>query len=1102
MNGNGDHIHPFFKKATGQHEKPEPVNQTDCEDYVALTTSDHDREKPKATKIRKSKAASDADIKGKKQKTLLETACPTSDASEVPKTPPKKVLRLNANGKFSSPIKKSKEDRQASPDAPKRRGRPRKTKEAPATKHLITVISYGPDPARWTDIGQRIDRIISGDERVELQTPRKKTSPKKLRTLKKSNKPTHPSFTGKAKEPPPKHESPRKATATTPGKLRRQIYGARLQEELAPEVPYAVGSALLKDRLMVKHSGAQEPAWPAKEQTHIRGLGDLEEQLVNAARVNELSYETRKRKTVRLPVPPEESVLRQVDLEPEADSSLRSDGFVEPHPSLRLPNKLLIPGDEIRHQIAQELHAQFHDDNQDELSAPVSSQLGCHPALRRLWTNLPSAMTAWDECKGDPRAWAQKYAPVTAADVLQAPREMVVLKEWLASLTVMSVGAFVRPLKTVLKSPPKSKKKRRRKPDDLDDFLVDSDEDLHSMDTLTDPEDVIATSSKAQRSVIQVAAEGVKLSNAVLLSGPAGCGKTAAAYAVAKELGFKVFEINSHERRSGKDVLDKVGDMTENHLVKHHGHAEDDNLSSNEDANKARLDEAFEQDLASGRQGKMNAFFRPKAVVKTTAAQTRPKPVVKAETVEAVQNVLKKAPKDQQQSLILLEEVDILFKDDKEFWATVLKLIISSKRPFIMTCNDEDLVPLQAMDLHAILRLEPPSAELAVDYMLLLAAIEGHLLRRDAVLELYRAKNSDLRSSITELDLWCQMGVGDPRGGLAWIYQRWPPGSDVDPHGRKLRVVSQNTYQEGMGLPLTRGMERNEDMLKAWLELGIEATDLVSWTPGISSAASYDREIANAEHSAILREYDRYVGSLSSIDVLSAVGMPDTAPLDMTQPEMPDKARNHYIDGMRLLQTDEKDDFSSLSAELAATAVYLLACSSSHLHLCKPPGPQDQSKLTRQAYTCFDAISVPTESILSTSTGITQSIFDGPISAIATDLAPYVRSIVQYDLSLEEYRERLNNLTIEGDSRKAKRARTTRAARSAMEGSQRQSTRRERWFSKGLDLEAVLRTGGEAWPRTRAVICSRLCSAPVARQFSAGRIRQIRRVVILSLQSE
>ena len=52
-----------------------------------------------------------------------------------------------------------------------------------------------------------------------------------------------------------------------------------------------------------------------------------------------------------------------------------------------------------------------------------------------------------------------------------------------------------------------------------------------------------------------------------------------------------------------------------------------------------------------------------------------------------------------------------------------------------------------------------------------------------------------------------------------------------------------------------------------------------------------------------------------------------------------------------------------------------------------------------------------------------------------------------------------------GEGNNGKRMRTTRAARSAFQGSQRSLTRREKWFTKELNVAAALATGGQEWPR-------------------------------------
>ncbi|SMR46412.1 unnamed protein product [Zymoseptoria tritici ST99CH_1E4] len=1016
----------------------------------------------------------------------LENDGPQSKEDEVVvKTPPRKVLRLNANGKFSSPpSKKSNESSEPDSLPSKRRGRPRKAARQAEAVQLLAKLSYGTDDDSRITIGSKINSILHGELEVPIE---KQKSPKK-RTPQKPARSTHPLFLGKAKAPPAlKAESPRKMSAITPGKLRVQTLSDRFPHGLQDVKEPDFISTLLRDRLLVKQPGARDPPFPAKDQVHVRSPATytVKQPMSNATFDRICHRRKRKRKQARTLVHSHDSVLTTFasQLKTEDDRQVRPDGFHEPSQSLRVPHRRLISGEQMAQEIVKELSVQMPSEVEDELSLS-SSERHIHSALHHVYAGLPHTMTAFDLCRGEPLAWTQKHAPVHSAHVLQPRGEIVVLRDWLKSLSVQAVGGAATqvkagPSKLVEKA---VKKKRKKKADDMDDFLVDSDEDLREMTELNEAEVESGTSStrRAQASIVQTVQGNAKLSNAVLLSGPHGCGKSAAAYAVAKELGFKVFEISSSERRSGRDVLDRVGDLTENHNVRHHGTVQEDISTP---AESTQHDEAFQNDLASGRQGKMNAFFQPQAVKKKPAparvnalnnAQAKPKSTHKK--LKAIEELIAKKPqKDQQQSLILLEEVDILFKDDKDFWTTVMKLMITSKRPFIMTCNDEDTVPFQAMVLHAVLRFTQPSPDLAADYLLLVAAAEGHLLRRDPVLALYRHNRSDLRASLVELNYWCQMGVGDPRGGLSWIYQRYPPGLDKDENGRTLRVASVHTYQDRMGFPSCFDVTPEDALLWAWHDLGIEPASALGWG---SVDAIDDAGVARPENRRLqLNKLSRFSDALSAADAFSALGLPESAPFDPTLPDLPDKARGHYIEGRTLLQVDESvERFDTASAIYAATIL-----SAYHNFEATVASPEQITKrilagalsdqqmpvnpeiLSRSSFACFDPIATISESALSANPGIFQSVFDGPMCTLALDLAPYVRTIVQYDKALEEQRERLSLLNTDG--RASKRARTTRAARSALEGSQRSITRKERWFAKDLDMSAALATGGSDWPR-------------------------------------
>jgi DNA polymerase III delta prime subunit len=1019
-----------------------------------------------------------------------------------PEAPPKKLLRINANGTFSSPPTTKPKPEQPLAQQLTKRGRPRRAAAVNSEKHLIVIIGYGQDPASKTAVGERISRVLGGEEHIPVvidnapRTPRKKTrsrvvarniTPKK-RTPRKLDKPAHPFFIlDKPKDDiaPPKKESPRKSTAITPGKLRMQALADRAYDPRDHQ-PYV--STLNKDRLMVRHPGALDPPFPARGQVHVRGLGANLTSLQADADSGQGSFVRRKQKQARLPLSSNESVLARfgAKLQPDQDRTIRPDGFHEAHAELNVPERLLLSGQDIAYRISTQLSVPMADQGADELTSS-SSQQQTHPALQRLYDRIPTVMTGFDQARGETASWTQKYAPMTSADVLQPVSEVAVLKDWLRSLTVQAVGGAAAATKatatTMIKEKPK--KKRRKKADEMDDFLVESDEETHEMSELLG--DVPASphaSRRAHNSVVHVAPAGAKLSNVLMLSGPHGCGKTAAAYGVARDLGFKIFEISSSERRSGKDVLDRVGDMAENHLMKHHGtEAAATEIVTTEEP--IDMDEAFQKDLQSGRQGKMSAFFKPStkaAPAPKPKKKPEPKDVMKSTTLKAVKDALKQTPKDQQQSLILLEEVDILFKDDKDFWTTIVKLIETSRRPFIMTCNDEDLVALQTITLHAILRFRPPPVHLATDYMLLLAAAEGHLLERGAVKSLYERHDRDLRASITELDYWCQMGVGDPKEGLGWIYQRWPPGSDIDHFGRTVRVVSNNTYQEGMGLATATDPSAEDALWWAWTNFGVEPSHALGWKAcgennrqpsRESSPVSIDAKRNSRRGLSLLAAT---ADMLSAADACTALGLPGSACFDSTQPDMPEKAQGHYIDGMKLLQTDEVIDNSDLSKHFLLTmtlsawktfAVDPRAVQSDPiLHSIPEKRAQAvrEQPLDRRAFACFDAISSPAEVSL-TNSGLQLSVFDGPLSTITTDLAPYVRSIVRYDQTLEDQRERLGLLDSDGGGRKAKRARTTRAARSALGGSQRSTTRKDKWFTTELDVSGVLATGGRDWPR-------------------------------------
>jgi len=91
------------------------------------------------------------------------------------------------------------------------------------------------------------------------------------------------------------------------------------------------------------------------------------------------------------------------------------------------------------------------------------------------------------------------------------------------------------------------------------------------------------------------------------------------------------------------------------------------------------------------------------------------------------------------------------------------------------------------------------------------------------------------------------------------------------------------------------------------------------------------------------------------------------------------------------------------------------------------------------------------------------SVFDRNMELITLDVAPYVRSIVAYDVRLQRQRLKLSNLVSEGGRAVPRRMRTTRTAFSALEGGSRSTVRGEKWFKADINPFLVEKTAGAGW---------------------------------------
>ncbi|KAK4684821.1 hypothetical protein P7C73_g5344, partial [Tremellales sp. Uapishka_1] len=325
-----------------------------------------------------------------------------------------------------------------------------------------------------------------------------------------------------------------------------------------------------------------------------------------------------------------------------------------------------------------------------QINAEMDSDFWQHRCSRRSTLadptrKLPASTFVNSASRGANReSWCERYRPQRASDVLGNVTEATYLRDWLHSL---AVGSTERKITRKIKRPIKQS---------LDGWIVDDiglfgdaeeeEEEDEILDEIDPPVPL------GERPLSYPAFEA-RLTNAIVLAGPSGSGKSAAIYAAAHELDWEVFEVYPGiGRRTGGNLMSLVGDVGKNHMVN---------------------------------KGKQEKVKRGKEAFKSFFAN-------KVEVEEPLDEVvgLEKTPSTEhdgkfRQSLILIDEADILFDEETSFWPTVISLIAESRRPVILTCNDLSLVPIHQLPLQAILEFRPPPASVAIAYLEKLALLEN-----------------------------------------------------------------------------------------------------------------------------------------------------------------------------------------------------------------------------------------------------------------------------------------------------------------------------------------------------------------------------------------
>jgi DNA polymerase III delta prime subunit len=457
-------------------------------------------------------------------------------------------------------------------------------------------------------------------------------------------------------------------------------------------------------------------------------------------------------------------------------------------------------------------------------------------------------------------------------------------------------------------------------------------------------------------------------SNILILHGPPGSGKSSSVYAAAEELGAYIFELNPGERRSSKKLLEKLGGMGKSHLV-----------------------------------------HRDSAGIDATVGESY-----------------------KQQSIVLLDEVDILFNEDQTFWVGLDKFVETCRRPVILTCENPALLPGAVVANYrenGFVEFAHAKMSIQVDALWLIALCEGYVVEQADLTRLVEHNEYDFRASLNDLQFWCQMEHGS---------------GSVNKESRVVAKLQPGQLFQSSALSGT-------DCDVKMLEDSIRTLDIEA---GPASASEI------TDKNLPLADWCLYAETLSDADYLKA----------NVFSEFTHDFREEYLDD-RILGLAELTELPERPAPFDfELCIYQQLLRYLPHHLSSRHGVPISLTVTRSMDTgpchntalraAMDSLTACNVSILTSN--ISNLTLDAATTAVvATDISPFVREIARFDKlkeNLEEEAAGSSSSAIAG-----KRGNNRRAVRSALNDMGIVDAKNQRRYLENVDLDCLLETAPAYW---------------------------------------
>ncbi|XP_068192664.1 ATPase family AAA domain-containing protein 5 isoform X2 [Antennarius striatus] len=398
-------------------------------------------------------------------------------------------------------------------------------------------------------------------------------------------------------------------------------------------------------------------------------------------------------------------------------------------------------------------------------AAPIPPEDDCVVLLKE---DAGRNVCSTDMVKGD-MLWTDKYQPQHSSDIIGNAASVRKLHSWLKEWK--------------LRADRDERKKQKYKKQEEESN--DSDWDCGEED-FQDGEDM--------------------LRNTLLITGPTGVGKTAAVYACAQELGFTVFEVNASSQRSGRLILSQLKEATQSHQVDSQGvnthkpsyfnsygtnsssagslrptssprkvksprrvvsfprkHPQSPRgtkrggLTPTSLANFFKISQPSNKDTVSTKKNEQTAASKNARKAGEVGSKNK-QPAVKAPAATGPRGN-EEQNKKTATSLILFEEVDVIFDDDSGFLAAIKTFMTTTKRPVILTTSDPAFSTMFDGNFEEI-HFKAPAVADAGCFLRLLCLAEDLRTDQQDINSLLRLTRCDMRQSLLQLQFWACSGGG------------------------------------------------------------------------------------------------------------------------------------------------------------------------------------------------------------------------------------------------------------------------------------------------------------------------------------------------------